>query len=124
MPPSRFSKEYIDHLNSPYWKGICKQASARAHGLCERCRKRPARDTHHRHYNTFGHERLEDVLAVCRECHDILEVEKKAEREERNWNSRVEGWAAKKYGRGWEGYRDPCEVEREFEAWLERKGEY
>lgn len=29
-------------------------------------------DLHHRHYNNFGNEKLEDVILLCRSCHDSI----------------------------------------------------
>lgn len=124
MAIKKFSKEYRDALRSLHFRQVCRAVFKRANGICERCHKRPATDPHHKHYNTLGRERPEDLLAVCRPCHDILTREMEDEREERYQNARVEGWATKKYGPDWTSYHDPIEVEQEFEVWLERRGEY
>jgi len=40
--------------------------------LCERCRSVASRQIHHRTYVRLGHERPEDILALCRECHQAV----------------------------------------------------
>jgi hypothetical protein len=41
----------------------------RAGNRCERCGRRRRLELHHRHYNSQGRERPEDLYALCRDCH-------------------------------------------------------
>lgn len=50
---------------------------ARSGGYCERDHPRPVRATvvHHLHYQTLFRERPEDLLHICRPCHEYLHPE-------------------------------------------------
>jgi len=43
---------------------------ARAAGGCERCGMRYKLELHHRHYDSQGREVPDDLLALCRVCHE------------------------------------------------------
>jgi hypothetical protein len=65
---------YTDYLDSSQWQDIRRRVIARAKDSCERCgatanRKRPL-DVHHLTYDRLGHERLSDLVAHCRQCHE------------------------------------------------------
>lgn len=51
-----------------YWQNLRFRRFALADFKCETCGA-PATDLHHHHYDTFGFEELDDVQALCRECH-------------------------------------------------------
>jgi len=60
---------YNEYLKSKAW-GLKRAAVlARAKGLCEECRERPAIQAHHLTYRHWGYERLDELVAVCLECH-------------------------------------------------------
>lgn len=76
---------YEDYLRSDHWQRIRHMALERAVGRCQNsgCHYRllsreelaecPPRgyglDVHHLTYDRLGHERLDDVLVLCRRCH-------------------------------------------------------
>ena len=62
--------KYAAHLASDYWKAIRKKVLQRARGLCEKCHRFKAVEVHHKTYKNFGHERMEDLQALCKRCHD------------------------------------------------------
>jgi 5-methylcytosine-specific restriction endonuclease McrA len=41
----------------------------RARNKCELCGKRVPLDVHHRTYDRYGDELVDDLIALCRECH-------------------------------------------------------
>lgn len=86
-------------------------------GRCARCRDMKPLQLHHKHYRTLGNERLQDVEALCVDCHKIADKE----REKRTWENRVAGWAAKKYGAKWTLILHFQEAEAELVDWLHRK---
>ena len=63
---------YTDYLDSKAWKEKRTKVRWRARGWCERCKVGPRADVHHLTYERVGHERLSDLVGVCRECHEYL----------------------------------------------------
>jgi hypothetical protein len=55
-----------------HWWDLKRQARCRGHHRCEFCQIRPIYDLHHRTYQRFGKEKLDDVMAVCRRCHEAI----------------------------------------------------
>jgi hypothetical protein len=60
------------YLASREWALLKRQVRERAHGICERCRRAPHQQTHHLTYARLGSETLDDLLGVCRACHEFL----------------------------------------------------
>src|SRR6266705_1325464 len=52
------------------WQVLRRAVFTRAGGTCERCAKNPATQVHHMTYTRRFHERVSDLLAVCRPCHE------------------------------------------------------
>lgn len=63
---------YKRYLASREWALLKRVVYGRAGGTCERCHYRPVVEIHHETYERIGHERAEDLLAVCRPCHKFL----------------------------------------------------
>ncbi len=64
-----FSPQYLQYLASEDWQRKRKAVLRRAGYRCERCRKAKPLDIHHLTYARFGNEDLEDLRALCRDCH-------------------------------------------------------
>jgi len=67
-------RNYLSYLESPEWWTIRKAAMRRARFQCQRQKPGEPRhdgplDVHHLHYETLGHEGLDDVIVLCRSCH-------------------------------------------------------
>jgi len=64
--------EYRKYIASKKWKRLRERVIAKRGRKCQRCKSttRPLQ-LHHKHYNTFGHERTKDVLLLCVDCHLI-----------------------------------------------------
>ena len=69
---SKDSKEkYSLYLCSREW-GVLKEAvRERSGGICERCHCNPMQACHHLTYENKYEEKLEDLQAICQECHDF-----------------------------------------------------
>lgn len=64
------SREYREYLESPEWKRLRELAIERADGRCQLCNVTPPTfHVHHRTYERLGHERVEDLTALCPRCH-------------------------------------------------------
>ena len=61
-----------NYLKSPQWQRLRGQVWKRAVGVCERCGTAPIVDTHHKTYERSGNELLDDLLGVCRMCHETI----------------------------------------------------
>ncbi len=64
--------DYGEYLASREWALLKEQVRLRSRGICERCQKAPYQETHHLTYGRIGHERLEDLQAVCSPCHRFV----------------------------------------------------
>jgi hypothetical protein len=60
---------YGRYLRSEAWAGRRAQVLERARGRCERCGEGAPVEVHHLTYARLGHERLEDLAALCADCH-------------------------------------------------------
>jgi hypothetical protein len=61
---------YTAYLASPEWQARAVAAKVRAGGRCMLCNSTGPLDTHHRTYERVGDELPEDLVALCRDCHD------------------------------------------------------
>lgn len=57
------------YLKSPHWIEFAKVVRQFWDDKCCLCNK-PARDVHHRTYKRLGEELLQDVVLLCRDCHN------------------------------------------------------
>lgn len=64
------TSEYHEYLTSREWALLREQVRERSGGFCERCWVRPMQACHHLTYERVGHERLEDLQAICNPCHE------------------------------------------------------
>lgn len=55
-----------------HWQTMRRIIFARCNGICEHCHIRKAEQGHHLTYDRLGCELPEDLLAVCRLCHEEL----------------------------------------------------
>ncbi len=63
---------YDKYLRSPEWRSLRTQILTRDHYMCRLCSCSPATEVHHTTYERVGHERPDDLLSVCRSCHDAF----------------------------------------------------
>jgi 5-methylcytosine-specific restriction endonuclease McrA len=69
---SRFSVFYANYMLSSQWKARCFDVLQRDKYLCQACFKHKATQVHHLTYKRVGKERLEDLISVCKRCHNII----------------------------------------------------
>jgi hypothetical protein len=61
---------YEEYLKTEHWQKIRKEALLRAGYRCQLCNAAKPLDVHHRTYERLGEERPDDVIAICRDCHE------------------------------------------------------
>lgn len=115
---------YEKYLRSAEWQRLRRVVFARAtpdgvkRPVCEKCHDDWAAEVHHKHYRTLGRERISDLMAVCKPCHNILD---KVRVRQTIHNRGLDTYATKKYGDDWECRSDAWAIEEEFSDWLERR---
>lgn len=72
---------YDKYLQSTEWRVRRDLVMARAEGVCEGCRSRPAVQVHHLTYDHVGNEFLWELAAVCKPCHDRVHADGEQRRE-------------------------------------------
>ena len=60
------------YMASREWGLLKRAVKDRADGVCERCRDAAVENVHHLTYVRKYQERLEDLLGLCRPCHEYL----------------------------------------------------
>jgi 5-methylcytosine-specific restriction endonuclease McrA len=81
MSPQR--KFYKDYLKSKTWKAKRAQAIFRDGGQCQavrgnrKCGSRYRLEVHHKTYERFGRERLNDLVCLCEDCHKAVHAAQK-----------------------------------------------
>ena len=76
-------KEYEIYLESDEWKRLRKSKLELAANKCEVCGEKPAGQVHHVRYpERFGQESMDDLAAVCGDCHRKLHGLNPAQRTE------------------------------------------
>lgn len=126
------SEFYKQYLKSAEWRALRARVLDRAtqahfgRPVCERCLAAFATDVHHKHYDTLGRERLTDLEALCRPCHQAADKQRAAKVRQRTsarrYSHALDTYATKKYGEDWDsGQYDVDMIEDEFDRWMERK---
>jgi hypothetical protein len=62
--------DYEKYINSSAWKNKRILVLARDGHRCQKCYSQTTLDVHHKTYRRFGRERLEDLVSLCRLCHE------------------------------------------------------
>ena len=68
---------YEEYLKTPEWQQKRQEAIRRARGRCQLCNAdNNGRYVHHRTYERRGDEWLQDLIVLCRRCHEHYHVPK------------------------------------------------
>jgi 5-methylcytosine-specific restriction endonuclease McrA len=66
---------YREYIQSPEWRAVRDRYwASKLPKRCYVCDKprHPGMHLHHRTYKNLGHERLMDLVPVCKKCHDLI----------------------------------------------------
>lgn len=61
--------DYHAYIASPEWFRLRNRKVKSVGFRCEWCRQVKNLNVHHLHYRTLGHEDLDDLQVLCRQCH-------------------------------------------------------
>ena len=64
--------DYQLYLRTKHWQQVRAAALLRYDNRCAVCNSPDQPDVHHRTYERRGCERPEDVIVLCRGCHDLF----------------------------------------------------
>ena len=121
------TSEYNAYISSSAWKKLCAVKKKQADNMCQCCNCGSARlSVHHLTYERFKKERLDDLIVVCKDCHEKLDKKRKEEVQKNNArileDARFKGWMDKVYGENrHHGLEDDENVQRRYEEFCERK---
>jgi replicative DNA helicase len=68
---------YQDYLQTEHWQQVRKAALKRAGYRCQLCNRKGVLHVHHRTYIRRGHELPEDLIVLCRGCHETFHQERR-----------------------------------------------
>src|SRR5258708_7036716 len=74
--------EYQDYLSNRRWRELSRRVWRRDDGRCQFCFGR-ATEVHHLTYDHIFNEPDEDLVCICRDCHQRIHVEKWTEKRQR-----------------------------------------
>ena len=119
--------EYDKYIKSAQWRNISDLLKKQAGYLCAHCRHSSTTlEVHHLTYERFGHERMSDLVVLCKPCHEAADKKRVAQREARGEEARYESayhtYMTKKNGDDYALSESPYDRE-EFDDWLREKQE-
>lgn len=65
-----YKERYYEYLQSPEWDFLRKAKLREADHRCQLCNASKTLHVHHRTYDNVFHERLQDLIALCEDCHE------------------------------------------------------
>jgi len=69
---ARTQLPYSEYLKSEWWKARRAKALAEGGNKCRICAGVKGLEIHHNSYERLGHERPEDLVVLCRHCHQLF----------------------------------------------------
>lgn len=64
--------DYYEYIASSEWAAKRKRALDRDNHECQTCLNGADLEVHHKTYERLGHERLSDLITLCRSCHEAI----------------------------------------------------
>jgi len=72
IPKKRFSKKYKAYLESPEWFAKREEILKRDNYECRECGSPNLLQVHHLNYNNLFDEKPEDLMTLCKPCHEKI----------------------------------------------------
>lgn len=64
--------DYYTYIASDEWAAKRKRAIERDQHQCQTCLNGADLEVHHKTYERLGHEKLSDLITLCRSCHEAI----------------------------------------------------
>lgn len=64
--------DYDEYINSPEWKDKVNRIKSERGNKCQVCSATDHLDGHHNTYDHFANEHDNDIVILCRSCHDTF----------------------------------------------------
>jgi hypothetical protein len=74
---------YKQYLHSEAWKRTRQQRLKISRFQCDHCASRDSLQVHHLTYSCLGRERMNQLMTLCRPCHELIEAHIQVIREHR-----------------------------------------
>jgi len=68
----RNTRFYRYYLQSEAWQNKRRKVLFRDGRQCQHCGSRDELEIHHLHYRNLGHEKLADLMTLCKTCHQQI----------------------------------------------------
>ena len=68
---------YREYLESPHWEFVRDAALWAASYRCQLCRGQRDLQVHHNNYDCLGDETPDDLVVLCKKCHEIYSLHAK-----------------------------------------------
>lgn len=65
---------YNTYLKSTRWALLRVNALTKVNYNCVACKSTDTLQLHHKHYQTLGEESLDDVIILCKKCHELIHL--------------------------------------------------
>src|SRR3990167_6427643 len=65
-------QRYLDYLESPKWRAKRQRVLSRDDHECQTCLETEQLEVHHKTYDNLFHEPLDDLITLCRWCHEAV----------------------------------------------------
>jgi len=71
--------KYSDYLKTKHWENVRRQVLDAYEHACSFCCAKDDIHVHHRTYKRIGNEHWGDLVVLCKECHAVFHLNRKAE---------------------------------------------
>jgi len=89
LPPVPVETWYGEYLQSDHWSNVRQRALQRAEYACQLCKSVDRLQVHHNTYDRLGCEADNDVVVLCRACHEAFHASRTVTRTQRYWEVTV-----------------------------------
>ena len=89
LDTKEIANTYEEYLKTRHWRLLRLKVAKKRHFRCEFCGEKFENhyEIHHKHYNSLGKEKIDDLMFLCKNCHNDLHIALKANKNTENKKS-------------------------------------